>query len=411
MTTPDSPAGVPLPEIHISRRAARRVAAGVLWVYSNEVERRDPALPAVHLCRFVHGGRKVAAGYFNQHSLIAGRVLARGEEPDLEAAVLRHLRAAVVRRTPSAPAEALRLVFSEADRLPGLVVDYYPPYAVLQSSTAGMDLMVPMLSERIPGMINDLLGARIEGLVLRCDAGVRRLEAVERFSRVCFGDPERLAAAAVAEDGVRYVADLVGGQKTGFFLDQRENRRFLARCVRARPGARVLDLCCYSGGWGLRALCEAAGHVTFVDQSREALRLLQAGLEANRVSSGRARVVAQDVFDFLAADTARYDVVVADPPAFVKSRRNLAQALKAYQKLNRLAWRRLAPGGLLITCSCSHLLSPEEFLVLLGRAVAQEEGMAQVVYRGGQAGDHPLLLSMPETGYLKCTGLRRIDSA
>ncbi len=410
MTTPDASPRDSLSEVHISRRAAQRVAAGVLWVYSNEVEHRDPALPAVHLCRFVHGGRKVASGYFNRHSLIAGRVLARGDEPNVEAAVLRHVQAALLRRIPVAAAGALRLVFSEADLLPGLVLDYYPPYAVLQSSTAGMDLMLPMLSERIPGMIADHLGVRPEGLVLRCDAGVRRLEAVERFSRVCFGDPERLAAAVVDEDGVRYVADLLGGQKTGFFLDQRENRRFLARCLRARAGARVLDLCCYSGGWGLRALREGAAHVTFVDQSREALRHLQAGCAANQVAPGRVRVVEQDVFDFLAADVGAYDVVVADPPAFVKSRRHLAQALKAYQKLNRLAWRRLAPGGLLITCSCSHLLSPEAFLALLGRAVALEGGMAQVIHRGGQAGDHPLLLSMPETGYLKCAGLRRIDS-
>jgi 23S rRNA (cytosine1962-C5)-methyltransferase len=259
-------------------------------------------------------------------------------------------------------------------------------------------------------MVADILGTRLEGLALRCDGGVRRLEAADRFSRVCFGDPGRLAAAAVEEDGVRYVADLLSGQKTGFFLDQRENRRFLARWVRRRPGARVLDLCCYSGGWGLRALSEGAGHVTFVDESREALRLLQAGLEANRISPGRTRVAAQEVFAFLAADPERYDVVVADPPAFVKSRPNLAKALKAYQRLNRLAWQRLAPGGVLITCSCSHLLAPDEFLALLGRAVAKAEGMAQVVYRGGQAADHPQLLSMPETGYLKCAGLLRIDT-
>ncbi len=404
-------AGDALPEVPISLRAARRVAAGVLWIYSNEVAQRDPALPAVHLCRFVHGGRTLGAGYFNRHSLIAGRVLARGDEPDLAAAMLRHLKEALVRRRPLAPGESSRLVFSEADLLPGLVIDYYPPCAVLQSNTAGMDLLVPLLVERLPGMVADILGARLEGLALRCDGSARRLEAAERFSRVCFGDPGRLAAAAVEEDGVRYVADLLSGQKTGFFLDQRENRRFLARWVRRRPGARVLDLCCYSGGWGLRALCEGAGHVTFVDESREALRLLQAGLEANRISPGRTRVAAQEVFEFLAADPERYDVVVADPPAFVKSRPNLAKALKAYQRLNRLAWQRLAPGGVLITCSCSHLLTPDEFLALLGRAVAQAEGMAQVVYRGGQAADHPQLLSMPETGYLKCAGLLRIDTA
>ncbi|MFO7707127.1 MAG: class I SAM-dependent rRNA methyltransferase [Desulfobacterales bacterium] len=400
-----------LPEVGISGRAARRIDSGVLWVFSNEVEERADDLPAVHLCRFTHGGRLAAIGYFNRHSLIAGRVLARGDEPDFEALIVKRLREAFLRRAPMFSGGALRLVFSEADLLPGLVVDIYPPYAVVQSNTAGMDLLVPMLLERVPGLVEEVFGLRLQGLVLRCDAGVRRLEAVELFNRICFGDPEGLAAAVLEEDGVRCVADLIGGQKTGFFLDQRENRRFLAGQVHACGVARVLDLCCYSGAWGLRALQAGAAHVTFVDQSREALELLQRGLAANRVAPGRAAAVQKDLFDFLTADPVDYDIVVADPPAFVKSRRNLAQAAKAYQKLNRLAWRRLRPGGLLITCSCSHLISPADFIALLAAAVAKENGLAQVVYRGGQAEDHPLLLSMPETGYLKCVGLRRIRAA
>ncbi len=408
MATQKLNADASLPEVGISSRAARRIDSGVLWVFSNEVEHRGEDLPAAHLCRFMHGGRVVASGYFNRYSLIAGRVLARGAEPDVEALVVKRLQDAFLRRRRMVSGGALRLVFSEADLLPGLVVDTYPPYAVVQSNTAGMDLLVPMLLERLPGMVEEVFGTRVQGLVLRCDAGVRRLEAVDMFTRICFGDPQRLAAASLEEDGVRYVADLTGGQKTGFFLDQRENRRFLASQVCKLAGARILDLCCYSGGWGLRALQAGAAHVTFVDQSREALELLQQGLAANHVAPGRAAVVQRDVFDFLAADPARYDVVVADPPAFVKSRRNLAQAARAYQKLNRLAWQRLTPGGLLLTCSCSHHVSPTDFVTVLAAAVAKEGGLAQVIYRGGQAEDHPLLLSMPETGYLKCVGLRRI---
>jgi 23S rRNA (cytosine1962-C5)-methyltransferase len=408
MATQGLKADATLPEVGITGRAARRIDSGVLWVFSNEVEHRADDLPAGHLCRFTHGGRVVACGYFNRHSLIAGRVLACGAEPDLEALIVKRLQEAFLRRRPMASGGAVRLVFSEADLLPGLVVDYYPPHAVVQSNTAGMDQLVPILLERLPGMVEAVFGTRLQGLVLRCDAGVRRLEAVGLFTRVCFGDPGRLAAAALEEDGVRYVADLIGGQKTGFFLDQRGNRRFLKSQVAARAGARLLDLCCYSGGWGLQALKAGAAHVTFVDQSREALDLLQQGLDANRVEPGRATAVQQDVFDFLAADPAAYDVVVADPPAFVKSRRNLAPAARAYQKLNRLAWRRLKPGGLLITCSCSHHLSPADFIALLAAAVAKEGGLAQVIYRGGQAEDHPLMLSMPETGYLTCVGLRRI---
>ena len=410
MAEPVEPSSAAWPAVEISPRAAKKVASGVLWIYSNEVESRDEQPAAAYLCRFMRNGRAVAAGYFNKHSLIAGRVLAFGDVPDLERLLTRRLREAFARRAPGVAGGAARLVFSEADLLPGLVLDFYPPDAVLQSGTAGMDLLLPILEGCVPHLIEEVFGQKLQGLVLRCDGGVRRLETADMFSRVCFGDRERLAQTTVEEHGVRMVADLVGGQKTGFFLDQRDNRLFLGSRVRQMPGARVLDLFCYSGGWGLRALREGAGHVTFVDQNREAMHLLEKGLAANAVPPEAAKPVRADVFEFLARDQALYDVVVADPPAFVKSRKNLAQAIKAYQKLNRLAWRRVRPGGLLITCSCSHHLAEGDFLNLLAAAVAREEGLAQIVYRGGQATDHPALLSMPETAYLKCVGLLKMQT-
>jgi 23S rRNA (cytosine1962-C5)-methyltransferase len=231
------------------------------------------------------------------------------------------------------------------------------------------------------------------------------------FRRVVFGDSAVMMRAEVTEDGVRYAADLVAGQKTGFFLDQRDNRRRLAIFVRGVPSDRVLDLFCYSGGWGLRALKEGVRHVTFVDESRDALDLVQSGLAANGIDPERAVLHHGDVFDFLARQQELYDAVVSDPPAFVKSRKNLPQAIKAYQKLIRMAWRRLKPGGMLFACSCSHHLSESEFLNLLAEAVAKEHGLAHLVYRGGQSQDHPVLLSMPETSYLKCLGVRKLAAA
>jgi 23S rRNA (cytosine1962-C5)-methyltransferase len=399
-----------LPEVRISRRSAGRIGSGVLWVYSNEVEGRDTQQTAAYLCRFTHQGRPAAAGYFNRHSLIAGRVLAFGGEPDLEAAVVRRLRAALQRRSPLSPDAAVRLAFSEADLLPGLVVDFYPPCAVIQSNTAGMDLLLPRIEALVAEMIEEATGSRLDALVVRCDAGIRRLEAVELCKRVCFGDKARLSGVAVEEDGVQYVADLLEGQKTGFFLDQRENRRFLDRRLKQMVSPRVLDLFCYSGGWGLRALSAGAEHATFVDESREALQLLERGLAANGLPAARAQIVRADVFEFLSRDKGLYDVVVADPPAFVKSRKNLPQAVSAYRKLNRLAWRRVRPGGLLLTCSCSQHLSEGGFLDLLASAVSREKSLAQVVYRGRQAADHPGLLSMPETAYLKCIGLQKVGT-
>jgi len=397
-----------MPAVEITPRAARRLAGGYLWVYSNEILGREDQGSEVYWCRFTRDRRTVGVGYFNRHSLIAGRAVAFGEVSDTRRLMVDRLRRAFDRRRPLPKGQAARLVFSEADLLPGLVIDFYPPYAVIQSTTAGMDIMLPLLEEVLAGVLAEALGVSLQGVVLRCDAGIRQLEAVESFNRVAFGEPAAMSRAEVQESGVSYAADLMAGQKTGFFLDQRDNRLHFGSLVREMSGGRIMDLFCYSGGWGLRALREGAQHVTFVDQSREALQLVERGLSANRIPAEKATLRGGDVFDFLAHDATLYDAVVADPPAFVKSRKNLSKALKAYQKLNRLAWRRLRPGGILFTCSCSHHIAESDFLGLLAAAVEKEGGLAHIVFRGGQAQDHPMLLSMPETAYLKCVGLRKV---
>jgi 23S rRNA (cytosine1962-C5)-methyltransferase len=400
-----------LPAVVVSPRAARRLTGGFMWVYSNEIEGRDERPEPAFWCRFVHARRTVATGYFNRHSLIAGRAIARGEVDDLKRLLENRLLAAFSRRQPLENRQSARLVFSEADLLPGLVIDFFPPDAVLQSNTAGMDLMLPVLTERVPALIERVFQVPLRGLVLRCDSAVRRLEAVESFRKVVYGDPTALTRVEVQEEGVRYAADLVGGQKTGFFLDQRANRIQFGDFVREIPYARVLDLFCCSGGWGLRALKAGVAHVTFVDKSRDALGLVERGLAANGFAPERAELHCGDVFDFLAREPDSYDAVVADPPAFVKSRKNLPQAIKAYQKLSRMAWRRLKPGGVLFACSCSHHLAEGDFLNLQADAVAKEHGLAHLIYRGGPAQDHPVLLSMPETSYLKCLGIRKLEAA
>lgn len=397
-----------LPAIEITARAVRRLAGGYLWVFSNEIVPREDLPQTACWCRFARNGNTVAVGYFNRHSLIAGRTLAYGEKSDIQQLMIERLRQAFARRRPFAMGQAVRLVYSEADLLPGLVIDYYPPYAVIQSNTAGMDLMLPLLEEITAEVFEEVLETKIEGLVVRGDSSVRQLEGITAFTRVAFGDRDAMAGAQIQENGVFYAADLVSGQKTGFFLDQRDNRLRLGAWVQDMGGGRVLDLFCCSGGWGLRALHAGAQLVTFVDQSRDALQLVQSGLHANRVPVEKVVLQVEDVFEFLGREKAIYDVVVVDPPAFVKSRKNLAKAVKAYQKLNRLAWRRLRPGGLLFTCSCSHHLAESDFLNLLAAAVEKEGGWAHIIHRGGQAMDHPVLLSMPETAYLKCVGLRKL---
>jgi 23S rRNA (cytosine1962-C5)-methyltransferase len=397
-----------LPAIEITARAARRLAGGYLWVFSNEIVPREDLPQTASWCRFARNGNTVAVGYFNRHSLIAGRALAYGEKSDIQQLMIARLHQAFARRRPFAMGQAVRLVYSEADLLPGLVIDYYPPYAVIQSNTAGMDLMLPLLEEITAEVLEEVLETKIEGLVVRGDSAVRQLEGITAFTQVAFGNRDAMSQAQIQESGVFYAADLVSGQKTGFFLDQRDNRLRLGAWVQDMGGGRVLDLFCCSGGWGLRALHAGAQLVTFVDQSRDALQLVQSGLHANRVPAEKVVLQVEDVFEFLGREKAIYDVVVVDPPAFVKSRKNLAKAVKAYQKLNRLAWRRLRPGGLLFTCSCSHHLAESDFLNLLAAAVEKEGGWAHIIHRGGQAMDHPVLLSMPETAYLKCVGLRKL---
>jgi 23S rRNA (cytosine1962-C5)-methyltransferase len=222
-----------------------------------------------------------------------------------------------------------------------------------------------------------------------------------------------LSLSEFQEDGVYYAADFLEGQKTGFFLDQKENRKFLRSKAQ---GQNVLDLCCYSGGWGLSALAGGAAAVTFVDQSAEALELARKGLLANQLqaksgfhSEQKTEFFQADVFEFLESavkQNRKFDIVVADPPAFVKSKKNLPQAIKAYEKLNRLALEVLNPGGLLLTCSCSFHLSETDFFNLLLRAAGEERRPLQVVYRAGASTDHPWILQRPETNYLKCLALR-----
>jgi 23S rRNA (cytosine1962-C5)-methyltransferase len=398
------------PVLEITARAARRLASGYLWIFSNEIVSRDESPSPVYWCRFACNSNTVAIGYFNRHSLIAGRAVAYGEKNDIRQLLTDRLRQAFGRRRPVVAGQAMRLVFSEADLLPGLMIDYYPPYAVIQSNTAGMDLVLPILEEIAPEVLLKVLELRIEGLVVRGDSAVRQLEAITSFTRVAYGDRDGMTQAQILENGVFYMANLVAGQKTGFFLDQRDNRLELGAWVQDMGGGRVLDLFCYSGGWGLRALHAGAQHVRFVEQSQDALHLVEKGLSANGVSGEQAAMHCGDVFDFIKDDSTLYDFVVADPPAFVKSRKSLPKAIKAYQKLNRLAWRRLRPGGILFSCSCSHHLSEIDFMNLLASAVEKESGLAHIIYRGGQAKDHPILLSMPETAYLKCVGLRKLTN-
>jgi 23S rRNA (cytosine1962-C5)-methyltransferase len=393
--------------VQISARAAAQIKRGGLWIYSNEVHDKSQITEPGEWCWFASNGSIVGTGYFNAHSLIAGRVVAFDRQDDIESLLVSRIKAAVGRRPLSRLQESARLIFGEADLLPGLIADLFSGALVLQSNTAGMDRVLEAVTQIAENVLEEA-GLKDSAVVWRKDSSIRALEGLAEGSEVKTGTESDLRKWFFKEAGLTYCADLLDGQKTGFFLDQRENRDFLSSWLEARPGAKVVDLFCYSGGWGFRALKSAADRVVFVDQSEAALDLVKWGAEKNRFEHSKFETVASDVFDYLSHGDDHFDVVVADPPAFVKTRKNLPQAEKAYEKLARLAWRRVRPGGLLMFSSCSFHLLESDFLEIAREAVAKEGGLAHVVYRGKQGADHPMLLSMPETRYLKCVGLQKL---
>jgi len=392
----------------ISRRAAENLERGHLWIFSNEIQKKENCSAPGDWCYFEFNGRIMGTGYFNRHSLIAGRIVDFGKSENISDLLRNRLRAAFLKRKAAGLTGAVRLVFSEGDFFPGLVVDAYEGSLVFQSSTAGMDRLLPFLEIEGAALFEKVFNRRVDGIVSRGDSAFRVLENLNAFCRVVKGNEKDLRQVEFKENDTTYVADLVQGQKTGFFMDQRENRMFFGNVVETVPGASVLDLYCYSGAWGLLALKKGAMRVAFVDQSGSALSLVESSALRNGIPPEKMIFFKADVFKYLQNESNTFDIIVADPPAFIKSTKVFHQGLKAYEKLNRLAWRRLRAGGWLFSSSCSRHLSEPDFLDLLRRAVARENGLAHIGYRGFQAADHPVLLSMPETLYLKCVGLQKI---
>lgn len=374
--------------------AQRRAALGHLWVFSNEIEDLDRTLPPGDDVRVLDAhGELVGSGTFNPASLIAVRLHARGEERPLD----RELVAARIRLAWECrrswlgeEAAACRAVYGEADGLPGLVVDRYGEHLSVQLLTAAMDRRAPWVLEALEAELTP------RGVVLRNDSPARALEGLGREVALGVGEvPERVRFRM---HGLELQADLWAGQKTGFFFDQRENYRFLEPLAR---GGRVLDAFCYSGAWGLHAGRWGAGRVVFLDASERAVGLARANAAANGLAV--ADFVRGDALEYLRREAPGqgFDVVILDPPAFVKSRRLVPQALKGYLNLNKWGLRCVRPGGYLVTCSCSHHVRPEAFVETVALAAREAGREVRVLGVGRQAADHPWLPAMPETAYLK----------
>jgi 23S rRNA (cytosine1962-C5)-methyltransferase len=394
--TPDSPSTpAELPELRLKRGEERRLAAGHLWVFSNEVDTARTPLTAFKpgaLCRVVSDRERfLGYAYVNPHSLISARILGRSPaHPPSKSLLVHRLQVAQSLRRALYEKPFYRLVYGESDGLPGLVLDRFGDVVVGQIATAGMEALRPQIEAAVRKVIDPA------ALVWKNDAGVRELEGLPHYVETVFGDAPD--SVAVEEGGVQYQVPLGGGQKTGWFFDQAANRLALRKYV---GGARVLDVFSYLGAWGLGALKAGATEATCVDSSALALEQLRASAAANGLKPAVLKGDAFEVMEALHAEGRRFDVVVIDPPAFIKRKKDIPKGEAAYKRLNQLAMQLLERDGILVSCSCSYHLEPDHLLSAIQRGARHLGRFVQVVEVGGQAPDHPIHPAIPETRYLK----------
>lgn len=382
--------------IKLKKKEERRVQRGHPWVFSNEIQDlAADAVPGEHVeVRDVAGGF-IGRGYINPRSLIAVRILTRKQE-DLDAAFF----AAKISRARDLRArlgfgDSFRAIFSEGDGLPGLIVDKYADTLVVQSLTAGIDGMLDMILTALREVYDPKV------IVLRNDSASREIEGLAQEKRVVLG--ETTGIVTMEESGIRYQVDVLEGQKTGFFFDQRENRLALRDLVKGR---RTLDCFCYVGAWALSAAKFGANEVIGIDSSEKAVKLATGNAALNGLS---AKFLIGDVFEKLREfekQKERFGCIILDPPAFVKSRAKVREALKGYKEINLRAMRLLEPGGVLATCSCSHHIDQELFREMLIDAAMSAGRQARLLEMRTQSRDHPMLLAAKETQYLKCAILQ-----
>jgi 23S rRNA (cytosine1962-C5)-methyltransferase len=387
-----------LPSVLLRAGEERRVRGGRPWVFSNEIlmDAETRALPAGSLAILrAAGGEALGLVTFNPHSLIAGRVLSIDPDARIDALFFgRRLVQAMALRDRLIGVPFYRLIHAEADGLPGLVVDRFGGALVVQVNTAGMELLTPALLEALEAELSP------STIVLKNDAPVRKLEGLPRETKVAKGNA---GPVELIENGAKYMADLAGGQKTGWFYDQRDNRRFVAGLAH---GARVIDVYSYSGGFGVLAAKHGAKAVTCIDRSEAALEAARTAARLNGVES----VVSFDkdeAFDALEKRAgSSFDIVICDPPAFVKSRKELRSGAQGYRKLVRLAAPLVAPGGFLFVASCSHLVDPPLFTEQVRRGLRDASRTGRILLSSGAALDHPVHPGLPETAYLKAITLQ-----
>lgn len=379
-----------------------RLQAGHPWIYRNEIARvEDEGEPGAIAQVRDSRGRFLGQAMVNLKSQIAGRLLCRGDEPIDAAFFERRIAEALARsgRSSCGP-DACRVIFGEADHLPGLIVDRYGDLLVIQILTAGMERLREVV---LTGLRNTV---QPRAIYERNDASPRKLEGLGLRKGFAWGEGE--TGIWIQEGDLTFFVEVAEGQKTGFFLDQRENRQSVKRLSKGR---QALDCFCYSGGFALSAAEGGAASVLGIDLSAEAIAWAERSAERNGLSSRCAFRVANAFDDLRALDREgrRFDMLILDPPAFTKGKEALAGALRGYKEINLRAMKLLTPGGILVTCSCSYHVDAPTFLDMLRAGAADAHRELRLLEFRTQASDHPILLAVKETQYLKCAILEAVN--
>ena len=379
--------------VYLRRGREQRVLGGHPWVFRSDIEREDGAADGLPVRVLTSAGRFLAMAVYNPRSQISLRILSRRDEPVDGAFIRGRVRRALDYRRRFADLNSCRLIFAESDGLPAVIADKFGDVIVLQILCLGM--------ERFKGDIVDALAQELSprGVYERNDVPVRELEGLSQQTGLLFGEvPDRVE---MQENGVRFLVDVKEGQKTGFFLDQKENRAAIAPFV---PGMRVLDCFTHTGSFALHAAHYGAAEVTGVDISEHACACALENARLNGVED-RVRFECANAFDFLRAhQTAgeQYDVVILDPPAFTKTRSAVEGALRGYKEINLRGMKLTRDGGFFVTCSCSQHVTPDLFRGMLLEAQKDAHVQLRQIEWRTQGRDHPILLASPETQYLKC---------
>ena len=396
---------MPTTTLQLKKDQERRLLAGHDWVYSNEIDTNQTPLKSLEPGQPVEilskRGRWLGHGYANPRSLIAVRITSRQREHPLSASLFaQRIHRALALRERLYPTPFYRLVHSEGDALPGLTVDRYGDLLVAQITTAGMERERGNLLAALEQVV------RPTRILLRNDSAVREQEGLDQGIEWVLGEDQ--GEIELSEGSLRFRVSPQSGQKTGWFFDQADNRQLLHRLA---PSGPALDCCCYLGGWGLQAVAAGASSTTCIDSAASALAALQTNAGLNGLQD-RVNTIQGDAFEALRAlrdDQARFELVILDPPAFIKRRRDEAEGQRAYQRLNRLGLEVLDAGGLLLTSSCSFHMGRDAFLYSVQQAARRAGRRLQLIFSGTQGPDHPVHPAIPETAYLKTLVLRALD--